>query len=311
MYMYLPVALTSMNVLVLGGIGFAIGLLSGLFGVGGGFLITPILMWLGISGPVAAASGSCQIIGASASGAYAHWKLGNVDVKMGLLLILGAFSGGFLGVQIIHILMALGNADFLIKVTYIIMPLTIGSYMVFESLRNMKGDSHLVDEDSCEIKKPSMVARFLASLPFQTRFERSNATHSIFTPIMLGILVGILAAIMGVGGGFIMVPIMLYFLRMPMHVVVGTSLFEILFTVIEVTFLQAYTNHVVDFILALIMLVGSTIGAQMGAIMAQRLKAEQLKILLGLLILAVGIKVLLGLLLHPSLLLSYKGIFKG
>lgn len=310
MYMYLPVALTSMNILILGGIGFAIGLLSGLFGVGGGFLITPILMWLGISGPVAAASGSCQIIGASASGAYAHWKLGNVDIKMGLLLILGAFSGGFLGVQVIHVLMALGNADFLIKVTYIIMPLTIGGYMVFESLRSMKEHSNSVDEETCKIKKPSIIDRFLASLPFQTRFERSGS-HSIFTPISLGIMVGVLAAIMGVGGGFIMVPIMLYFLKMPMHVVVGTSLFEILFTVIEVTFLQAYTNHVVDFVLAIIMLLGSTIGAQIGAVMAQRLKADQLKILLGLLILAVGIKVLLGLLLHPPVLLSYKGICNG
>jgi len=308
--MYLPVALTSINVLIIGGVGFAIGLLSGLFGVGGGFLITPILMWLGISGPVAAATGANQIIGAAASGAYAHWKMGNVDVKMGLLLVLGAFSGGFLGVQIIHILMALGNADFLIKVTYVIMPLTIGGYMVFESLRSIK-KSNSANETASQVEKSSVVDRFLASLPFQTRFEKSNVTHSILAPIILGIMVGILAAIMGVGGGFIMVPIMLYFLKMPMHVVVGTSLFQILFTVIEVTFLQAYTNHVVDFLLALLMLFGSTIGAQMGAVMAKKLRAEQLKILLGLLILAVGIKVLLGLLIHPSVLLSYKGIYKG
>lgn len=303
MFLYLPVALTSVSTIVILSIGMSIGLLSGLFGVGGGFLITPILMMLGIPPTVAAASGASQMVGASASGTYTHWKLGNVDFKMGIYLLIGSFLGGVAGVYAVSILKSLGNADFIIKLTYVLIPLFIGTYMAFESLQSMrKAKSHAGGEERSQ--EPSGFKKFLRSLPLQTDFEKSGVRHSLLLPITIGILVGLLAAIMGVGGGFIMVPIMLYVLDMPILVVVGTSLFQVLFTVIEVTFLSAYTNHTVDLILALLMLVGSSIGAQLGTKLSKKMDAEQLKILLALLILAVGIKVLTELTLSPTIRLA-------
>lgn len=308
MYLYLPVALTSINVLLPVGLGLAVGLLSGLFGVGGGFLMTPLLIMMGIPSTVAAATDSNQIVAASTSGTYAHWKVGNVDFKMGIYLLVGGFIGGLLGVQGIKVLKAMGNADFVIKMTYVVMLGVVGSYMFMESLQSMKkarkGDSSTLTESPA---KETAVGRFLKSLPLQTRFEKSGVTHSSLVPVILGGFVGILAAIMGVGGGFLMVPIMVYMLRMPMHVVVGTSLFQILFTCIEVTFLQAYTNHSVDFVLAVLLLVGSTVGAQVGAVFGRKLKAEQLKILLAVIVLAVTVKIVFELTLTPSLLLSQAG----
>lgn len=306
MYLYLPVALTSINVLFPVGLGLAVGLLSGLFGVGGGFLMTPLLIMMGIPPTVAAATDSNQIVAASTSGTYAHWRLGNVDYKMGLLLLVGGFTGGLLGVQAIKILRMMGSADFVIKITYVLMLGGVGSYMFYESLMSMrkKSDSAEVVEAS---RADSKVSRFLASLPMQTHFEKSGVTHSALLPILVGTLVGILAALMGVGGGFLMVPVMVYLLRMPMHVVVGTSLFQILFTCIEVTFLQSYTNHTVDFVLALLLLVGSTVGAQIGTVMGRKLKGEQLKILLAAIVLIVTVKIVLDLTMTPHLLLSIAG----
>jgi len=306
MYLYLPVALTSINILVPVGLGLAVGLLSGLFGVGGGFLMTPLLIMFGIPSTVAAATDSNQIVAASTSGTYAHWKVGNVDFKMGLYLLAGGFIGGIAGVQAIKLLHAMGNADFVIKMTYVFMLGIVGVYMFIESIQSMKKKKITVDVEAGE-KKESAIGRFLKSLPLQTRFEKSGITHSIFVPIVLGAFVGVLAAIMGVGGVFLMVPIMVYMLRMHMHVVVGTSLFQILFTCIEVTFLQAYTNHSVDFILAVLLLLGSTIGAQVGAIFGRKLKADQLKILLAGIVLMVTVKIIFELTLTPSLLISQAG----
>lgn len=303
MYFYLPVALTSINVLVPVGLGLAVGLLSGLFGVGGGFLMTPLLIMFGIPSTVAAATDSNQIVAASTSGTYAHWKVGNVDFKMGLYLLAGGFVGGLLGVQGIKVLKAMGNADFVIKMTYVLMLGTVGTYMFFESLSSMrKNKAQEVKEE-----KPSATGRFLGSLPLQTHFEKSGVTHSALIPIIFGGFVGVLAAVMGVGGGFLMVPVMVYILRMPMHVVVGTSLFQILFNCIEVTFLQAYTNHSVDFILAVLLLLGSTVGAQVGAVFGRKLKGEQLKVILAVIVLAVTAKIVLELTLSPSLLLGLAG----
>lgn len=306
MYLYLPVALTSINILIPVGLGLAVGLLSGLFGVGGGFLLTPLLIMFGIPSTVAAATDSNQIVAASTSGTYAHWKVGNVDFKMGLYLLVGGFIGGIVGVQAIKLLHAMGNADFVIKMTYVIMLGGVGGYMFIESLRSMrkKKDAVAVEEKP---EKASTAGRLLKALPLQTRFEKSGVTHSILVPIVLGAFVGVLAAIMGVGGGFLMVPVMVYMLRMPMHVVVGTSLFQILFTCIEVTFLQAYTNHSVDFILAVLLLVGSTFGAQVGTALGKKLKGEQLKILLAGIVLIVTVKIIFELTLTPSLLLSQVG----
>jgi len=306
MYLYLPVALTSINILIPVGLGLAVGLLSGLFGVGGGFLMTPLLIMFGIPSTVAAATDSNQIVAASTSGTYAHWKVGNVDFKMGIYLLIGGFVGGLIGVQAIKLLHAMGNADFVIKMTYVVMLGIVGVYMFIESIQSMRKKK---DAAAPEVKdqKESAVARFLKSLPLQTRFEKSGVTHSALVPIVLGTFVGILAAIMGVGGGFLMVPVMVYMLRMPMHVVVGTSLFQILFTCIEVTFLQATTNHSVDFMLAVLLLVGSTVGAQVGAVFGRKLKGEQLKVLLATIVLVVTIKIVFELTMAPSLLLSQAG----
>jgi len=310
MYLYLPVALTSMHLLLPIGLGLAVGLLSGLFGVGGGFLLTPLLIMFGIPPTVAAATDSNQIVAASTSGTYAHWKVGNVDFKMGLYLLVGGFLGGLVGVQAIKILKAMGNADFVIKMTYIIMLGGVGSYMLVESiqsLRKNKDPEKAAREAEEKAKKPSRLKDMLAKLPLQTRFEKSGVTHSVLIPIFFGGMVGILAAIMGVGGGFLMVPVMVYILRMPMHVVVGTSLFQILFTCIEVTFLQAYTNHTVDFTLAVLLLVGSTVGAQVGTVLGRKLKGDQLKVLLALIVVVVTVKIIFDVTLTPDVLLSHAG----
>ncbi|MEJ2717492.1 MAG: sulfite exporter TauE/SafE family protein, partial [Deltaproteobacteria bacterium] len=267
---YLPIAGNSVNILLLLGLGGLVGFLSGLFGVGGGFLMTPLLMMVGIPPVVAAASDSNQIVAASTSATYAHYRMGNVDFKMGIILLVGGVLGGTFGVQLIKILRSLGNADFVIKVTYVVMLGVVGSYMFMESLQSLRKVSAYKGKE--EPAKPSLYARAIRSLPWQMSFPKSGVTLSPVLPLILGIFVGVLAAIMGVGGGFIMVPIMVYLLRMPMHVVVGTSLFQILFTCINVTVMQAMANHTVDIILAVLLLLGSTVGAQFGARMSQRLK---------------------------------------
>lgn len=309
MYMYLPIALTSVNYFLVVGLGLFVGLLSGLFGVGGGFLMTPLLMMIGIPPTVAAATDANQIVAASASGTFAHWRLGNVDYKMGLYLLIGGFVGGAVGVQIIKVLRATGGADFLIKITYVIMLGVVGTFMFFESLHALRKQKAAAANGG--ETKPAKPAKekggLLSSLPMQTFFEKSGVTHSALVPLVLGVFVGVLAAIMGVGGGFLMVPVMIYMLRMPMHVVVGTSLFQIMFTCTEVTFLQSYSNHTVDFLLAILLLVGSVFGAQIGTVLGRKLHGDQLKILLAIIVLAVTVKIVLELVLEPSLLLAYKG----
>ena len=302
-HLYLPIAGNSVNVLLIFAMGGIVGILSGIFGVGGGFLMTPLLIMAGIPPTVAAASDSNQIVGASTSGTLAHYRLGNVDFKMGIVLLIGGVIGGTMGVQIIKILRHLGNADFLIKVTYVLMLGFVGFYMFVESLQALKKDKVGV----VAAKKESKYARLVNQLPWQVNFDKSGIRLSILMPLVLGTFVGVLAAIMGVGGGFIMVPVMVYLLRMPMHVVVGTSLFQILFTCIDVTIMQSYTNHTVDFILALILLLGSTLGAQFGAKISKRLKGDQLKIFLASLVLLVMVKMLFDLLITPHVMLAYKG----
>jgi uncharacterized protein len=306
-YIYLPIAQHSIALPVVVGLGFVVGLLSGLFGVGGGFLMTPLLIMFGIPPTVAAASDSNQIVAASASGTYAHYRLGNVDFKMGIYLLIGGVIGGTGGVQIIKILRQMGNADFLIKITYVIMLGFVGGYMFFESLQGLRAGKAAAGAVQAPKTRESAYSRFIRSLPFQTRFDKSGIVLSPVVPLFLGGMVGILAAIMGVGGGFIMVPVMVYLLRMPMHVVVGTSLFQVLFTCIDVTIMQAYSNRTVDFVLALLLLIGSTFGAQIGARLSTKLKDDQLKIYLAVLVLAVMVKMLFSLVLPPHNLLSYHG----
>jgi uncharacterized membrane protein YfcA len=305
--LYLPIAGHTANMVLLLGVGGVVGFISGFFGVGGGFLMTPLLIMFGIPPVVAAASDSNQIVAATTSGTYAHYRMGNVDFKMGIFLLVGGWIGGTIGVQIIKVLRQLGNADFFIRITYVVMLGIMGSYMFLESIQNLRKIS-VGGEVAEKPAKPSLYARLVQALPLQMRFERSGVTHSPILPLMLGGFVGLLAAIMGLGGGFIMVPMMVYLLRIPMHVVVGTNLFQEVFMCANVTFMQALTNHTVDMVLAIVLLVGSSIGAQFGARFSRRFKADELKILLASIILLVMGKMLLTLVLPPHILLDVKGI---
>ncbi len=300
MSIFLPVAGVSINLFLLVGVGALVGFLSGMFGVGGGFLLTPILMMIGIPPTVAAASDSCQIVAASSSGAAVHFRMGNVDLKLGGILLVGGLAGAAVGVRIIKALRAMGNADLVITLTYVVVLGGVGGYMFLESLQSLRHGAL-----ARKPHKPGHAQNLLGRLPMQMNFPRSGVQHSIFVPFLLCAFVGILAAIMGVGGGFIMVPMMVYLLRMPMHVAVGTDLFQILFTCAGVTFMQASTNHTVDLVLALLLAVGSSIGAQVGARAGKLLRGDQLKILLATIVLIVMVKMAIGLVLTPSSLLSY------
>ncbi len=304
--LYLPTVGHSINIFLLLGFGVAVGFLSGLTGVGGGFLMTPILIMAGIPPTIAAASDSNQIVAATTSGSYAHYRLGNVDVKMGLILLIGGFFGGTLGVQIIRILRVMGGADFFIKITYVVMLSMVGSYMLVESLRARKRDTSR-DNSPAPAHAPSRFRRFISALPWQTHFAKSDVTLSPILPFVVGAFVGTLAAVMGLGGGFIMVPLMCYVLEMPIHVVIGTNLFQEVFVCANVTIMQAASNHTVDIVLAILLLLGSTIGAQLGARASHRLKPNNLKIILACIIIAVMVKILLGLVLTPHYLLDFKG----
>jgi uncharacterized membrane protein YfcA len=242
-------------------------------------------------------------VAASASGTYAHYRAGSVDFKMGVLLLVGGLAGGSVGVLLIRVLRGLGQADLFISATYVVMLGGIGSYMLVDSLKELRGKAR----EYVTQPRPSVWARLASTLPWRTDFPRSRVNHSVLMPLLLGVLVGVLSAIMGVGGGFIMVPVMVYLLRMPMHVVVGTSLFQILFTCANVTVLQAAVNHTVDFVLALVLLIGSVLGAQLGTRVNRRLRAEHLKILMAIIVLVVMAKMLMEFLIAPDILVSYAG----
>ena len=302
MSIFLPVAGISIRVWILLGAGGLVGFLSGLLGVGGGFLLTPILMLAGIPPTVAAASDSCQIVAASSSAVAAHFRLGNVDFKMGITLLAGGLTGAALGVQVIKILRALGNADSFIAITYIVVLGAVGGSMFVASLKNLRGGA-MVNKVHRAPARPGRLAR----LPLQMNFERSGVRHSLLVPFFLCVIVGILASIMGVGGAFMMVPMMVYLLGMPVHVAVGTSLFQTLFTCAGVTYMQSTTNHTVDLVLALALAAGSTIGAQVGARMTRFLRGDQLLIILAVLALLVTVKMTVGIIATPANVLSPSG----
>lgn len=299
MPIFLPVAGLSINAFWLMGAGTVVGFLSGLLGVGGGFLLTPILMMIGIPPTVAAASDTNAIIATSSSGVAAHFRLGNVDIKMGSILLLGGLTGAAFGVEVIKILRAMGNADVLIKLTYIVVLGLVGGFMFVDSVRNMRRGRMMVKAASFKPRR-----EWLARLPFQMEFPRSHVQHSILVPFTLCAVVGVLAAVMGVGGGFLMVPMMVYLLRMPAHVAVGTDLFQILFTCAGVTYMQATANHTVDVVMALLLALGSTVGAQLGAAVSKLLRGEHLMIILATLALAVVVRMGFMLAVPPSSLLA-------
>jgi uncharacterized protein len=302
MHIFLPVAGVDINLLLLVAVGVLVGFLSGLVGVGGGFLLTPLLMMIGVPPTVAAASGTNALVGTSSSATAAHFRLGNVDLKLGSVLLLGGLVGAEIGVRIVKVLRMMGNADFVITITYVVVLGCVGTFMFLESLQSLRRGIM-----APTIRNPVEHRNLLKKLPFQMNFPRSNVQHSVLVPFALCVLVGVLAAIMGVGGGFIMVPMMVYLLRMPMHVAIGTDLFQILFTCAGLTVMQATTNHTVDVVLALLVAVGSAMGAQIGARMSRLLRGDQLKIVLASVVLAVTAKMAIGLVVTPASLLSYAG----
>ena len=298
---FLPIAHTSTSIGLLVGVGGLVGLLSGLFGVGGGFLLTPLLMMLGISPMVAAASGSAAIVAAATTGTLEHSRAGTVDYRMGFTLFAGGSVGSVAGVALLHWLNRLGPANSVIRVLYVVMLGTIGAFMLVESVRTFRRGTYMTERRF----QPLARRRWVDALPLRVRFPRSDIEISFLLPVALGVLSGILAALMGVGGGFIMVPLMLYVLRMRMHVVAGTGLLQILFTCMLVTILQADENHTVDFVLAFLLATGSTVAAMAGARLGRRLRSDQLKILLALVVLGVAVDVTVGLVRAPGVLLSH------
>lgn len=305
--LYLPIARHSANVIMLLSMGGFVGFISGMFGVGGGFLMTPMLIMAGIPPVVAAASDSNQIVAAATSGAYAHHRMGHVDLKMGCILLLGNWAGGTLGVEIINVLRRSGGADLLIKSTYVVLLAIVGTLMFIESVRSMRKSARQSNEVDSEKGTP-LYLRLGQVMPWRMYFEKSDVTISPILPFVVGVSVGMLGSIMGLGGGFIMVPLMYYLLRMPMYLVVGTNLFQEAFLCANVTVLQAVANHAVDLVLAVSLLVGSSLGAQVGARASRKLHADQLRMLLAVIILLVMVKILLGLVLPPRFMLDLKGV---
>ncbi len=298
MQIYLPIAEVSVNAFLLLGLGGLVGILSGMFGVGGGFLMTPLLFFIGIPPAVAVATEANQIVASSFSGVLAHFKRKTVDLKMGTVLLIGGLVGAALGVQLFNMLKSAGQVDLLVKLCYVVFLGIIGGLMFMESAKAI-----------LHSKKPGTAPKrkkhnWVHNLPVKMKFRTSGLYISVFPPLVIGVFVGILAAIMGVGGGFIMVPAMIYLLGMPTKVVVGTSLFQIIFVTAFTTLLHATTNYTVDMALAVLLLVGGVVGAQIGTRIGVKMKAEQLRIWLAIMVLAVCGKLALDLLLQPSELYS-------
>ncbi len=294
MDIYLPIAEMSVNVFLLVGMGGGVGFLSGMFGVGGGFLMTPLLMFIGVPPAVAVATEANQIAAASVSGVLAHWRRGNVDFKMGGVLLIGGLFGAGCGVLVFRVLRAVGQIDMVISLSFVIFLGTIGALMAFESLgtilRRRRGGT----------RRKLHQHYWIHGLPLKMRFRKSKLYISALLPIGIGFFVGVLAAIMGVGGGFIMIPAMIYLLGMPTTVVVGTSLFQILFVTSGTTIMHAVTNQTVDVLLALLLLLGAVVGAQFGSRVSTVLRGEQLRGLLALLVLAVCVKLAYDLVATPA-----------
>ncbi len=296
MNVYLPIAEISVNIFIILGMGVGVGMLSGIFGVGGGFLMTPLLMFIGIPSPVAVATEANQIVASSVSGVLAHWRRNNVDFKMGAILLIGGVIGSTAGVWIFAWLRTLGQIDLVIKLSYVVFLGIVGSLMFVEGLRAMfikrRGNS-------AKARKLHQ-HNWLHGLPFKMRFRKSKLYISALLPLAIGCFVGILSAIMGVGGGFVMVPAMIYLLGMPTNVVIGTSLFQIIFVTANATFLQSYMNQTVDIMLAVLLLIGGVIGAQIGTKVGTKLNGEQLRILLAAMVLMVCGKIIFDLVLTPD-----------
>ena len=304
MSIYLPIAEMNVNVLLIILLGIMVGGLTGLFGVGGGFLMTPLLIFLGIPPTVAVGTEAPHVLASSLSGAIAHWRRKNVDIKMGIFLLAGGIAGSIVGVNLFKVLREFGQIDVIIQFLFLIFLGLIGFSMLFESAKTTIKKYRTTSLIRTKLHQHS----WIHGLPFKMRFHRSKLYISTIPPVIIGFFVGILSAMMGVGGGFIMIPAMVYILGMSTNVVVGTSLFQIIFVTANSTFFQSYLNQTVDIVLASLMILGGVIGAQVGARLGFTFKAEYLRGVLAILVLAVCIKIFLDLTLTPDDLFSLSSL---
>ena len=304
---YLPIAEMSVNLLVMLGLGAAVGFLSGMFGVSGGFLLTPFLIFSGISAPIAVATGANQIVATSVSGALAQWRRNNIDFRMGTVLIAGGVAGAFIGVLLLKVLREAGQAGLIISLTYVALLGTIGTLMLAESIRAIRRAGAGRPPSG---RRPGQ-HNWVHGLPLKMRFPRSRLYISAIPPLVIGWVVGLLTAFLGVGGGFIMVPAMIYLLRMPTNIVIGTSTFQIIFVTAVVTILHASINNSLDVVLALMLAAGGVMGGQFGVRAGQKLRGEQLRALLALLVLGVAVRLFLDLVLKPEDLYTITPLLRG
>ncbi|WBU65091.1 sulfite exporter TauE/SafE family protein [Paracoccus aerodenitrificans] len=297
MQIYLPIAEVAVNAFTLIGLGGIVGLMSGMFGVGGGFLITPLLFFIGIPPAIAVATGANQVVASSVSGVLGHVKRRTVDFRMGLVLLVGGLIGSALGVLVFNLLQRIGQVELVVQLSYVVMLGIVGSMMFLESLRALR-------RTRSGVRTKRKQHGWIHALPFRVKFRTSGLYLSVIPPLVVGMLVGVLSAMMGVGGGFIMVPAMIYLLGMPTKVVIGTSLFQITFVTAFTTLMHAISYNTVDVMLAVLLIVGGVTGAQIGTHLGSRLRAEQLRILLAIVVLAVCVKLALDLFLRPENLYS-------
>jgi uncharacterized membrane protein YfcA len=301
---YLPIAEMSVNMVVLLAMGAAVGFLSGLFGVGGGFLITPLLIFYNIPPAIAVATGANQVIASSISGALSHFKKGTIDFKLGTVLLAGGIVGSTLGVWVFSLLRSVGQLDLFVSLLYVALLGTVGSMMLVESVRAMRRAAGGV---APSLRKPGQ-HNWIHRLPLKMRFRASKLFVSVIPVLGLGAIIGFLASIMGVGGGFIMVPALIYLLKVPTNVVIGTSLFQIVFTAAYTTIVHATANQTVDVVLAFLLMIGGVAGAQYGAKAGQKLRGEQLRALLALLVVAVALRLAFDLFVRPNSLYSLSSL---
>jgi uncharacterized membrane protein YfcA len=296
MDVYLPIANLSVNGLVIVALGALTGVLSGMFGVGGGFLTTPLLIFYGVPPTVAAASASTQVTGASVSGVFAHRRRGGVDMQMGGVMVAGGILGTGIGAVLFRFLQDAGQIDTVINILYVVLLGSIGGLMARESMLTLRAERTGVPVPARKRRHHPMVA----SLPLRWRFYKSGLYISPLAPLLLGVATGILTMLMGIGGGFVLVPAMLYILGMSANVVVGTSLFQILFVTMASTMMHALTTKAVDIVLAVLLLIGSVSGAQVGAQLAQKASPVKLRLLLAIIVLLVALRLALGLGYRPD-----------
>jgi uncharacterized protein len=300
---YLPIAEMSVNMVVLLTMGAAVGFLSGMFGVGGGFLITPLLIFYNIPPAIAVATGANQVIASSFSGTLAHLKRGTLDMKLGFVLLVGGIAGSALGIYVFAYLRRLGQLDLIVSLLYVAFLGAVGGLMLVESMRAIR---RARGGKVTSLRRPGQ-HNWIHRLPLKMRFRASKLFVSVIPVLGLGAMIGFLASIMGVGGGFIMVPALIYLLKVPTNVVVGTSLFNIIFVAAFTTIFHSTANQTVDIVLAFLLMVGGVAGAQYGARVGQKLRGEQLRALLGLLVLAVALRLAFDLFVRPASVYSIAG----